>query len=88
MLIPAFLTSLTMHLLLFSYSQLKELIRLEMGLTHAEVGFIFSVSFLALIVLRPPWRIVVDRLGVKVTAGIALVLLAVFGLSKRLRQQL
>ena len=54
MLILAFLTSLTMHLLLFSYSQLKESIMLEMQLTYAEAGFIFSMSILALIILRIP----------------------------------
>jgi ACS family D-galactonate transporter-like MFS transporter len=80
MLILAFLTSLTVHLLLFSYSQLKESIILEMHLTHAEAGFIFSMSFLALILLRIPWGLVIDRLGFRVSLGLALTLLGVFGL--------
>jgi len=80
MLILAFLTSLTVHLLLFSYSQLKEPIILEMQLTYAEAGFIFSISVLALIILRIPWGMAVDRLGVKVGAGLALTFLGVFGL--------
>ena len=80
MLTLAFLTSLTMHLLLFSYSQLKESISLEMQLTYAEAGFIFSISFLALVILRIPWGIAIDRLGVRVGAGLALTLLGVFGL--------
>jgi len=79
MLILAFLTSLTMHLLLFSYSQLKETIILEMRLTYAEAGFIFSMSVLALIILRVPWGIVIDRLGARKAAGLALTLLGVFG---------
>lgn len=84
MLILAFLTSLTMHLLLFSYSQLKESIILEMHLTYAEAGFIFSMSFLALILLRIPWGLVIDRLGFRVSLGLALTLLGVFGLLRGL----
>jgi len=80
MLILAFLTSLTMHLLLFSYSQLKESIILAMQLTHAEAGFIFSMSILALILLRIPWGLVIDRLGFRVSLGLALTLLGIFGL--------
>ena len=80
MLILAFLTSLSMHLLLFSYSQLKESIILEMGLTYGEAGFIFSMSVLALIILRIPWGMVIDRLGVRTGAGLALTFLGVFGL--------
>jgi MFS family permease len=79
MLILAFLTSLTMHLLLFSYSQLKDTIILEMHLTYAEAGFIFSMSFLALILLRIPWGLVIDRLGFRVSLGLALTLMGVFG---------
>jgi len=79
MLILAFLTSLTMHLLLFSYSPLKETIILEMGLTYAEAGFIFSMSVIALIVLRIPWGIVIDRLGVRIAGGLSLTLLGIFG---------
>jgi len=80
MLILAFLTSMTVHLLLFSYSQLKDSIILEMHLTNAEAGFIFSMSLLALILLRIPWGLVIDRLGLRVSLGLALTLLGVFGL--------
>lgn len=80
MLILAFLTSLTVHLLLFSYSQLKESIILEMQLTYAEAGFIFSISILALILLRIPWGLAIDRLGSRVSLGLALTLLGIFGL--------
>ncbi|MGB9854230.1 MAG: MFS transporter, partial [Candidatus Bathyarchaeales archaeon] len=78
MLILSFLASLTAHLLLFSYSQLKELIALEMGLTYAEAGFVFSLSVFALVVLRIPWGFVIDKLGVRVSAGLALTLLGIF----------
>jgi len=84
MLILAFLTSLTVHLLLFSYSQLKEPIILEMHLTYAEAGFIFSMSFLALILLRIPWGLVIDRLGFRVSLGLALTLLGICGLLRGL----
>jgi len=84
MLILAFLTSMTVHLLLFSYSQLKEPIILEMHLTYAEAGFIFSVSILALILLRIPWGLVIDRLGFRVSLGLALTLLGIFGVLRGL----
>lgn len=79
MLTLAFLTSLTMHLLLFSYSQLKESITFEMQLSYAEAGFIFSMSVLALVILRIPWGILIDRIGVKLAAGLALTILGISG---------
>jgi len=63
MLILAFLTALTMHLLLFSYSQLKKAILLEMQLTYAEAGFIISMSVLALVTLRISCDVMIDSLG-------------------------
>lgn len=68
-----------MHLLLFSYSQLKDLVALEMGLTYAEAGFVFSLSVFALVALRIPWGFVIDKLGVRLSAGLALTLLGIFG---------
>jgi len=50
-----------------------------MGLTYAEAGFIFSIAILLLILLRIPWGLVVDRLGVRVSLGLALTFLGVFG---------
>lgn len=79
MLILAFLSSLTLHLLLFSYSQLKEAIQLEMHLSYAEVGFIFSVSVLVLILLRIPWGLMIDRLGLKISLGAGLTLMGISG---------
>jgi len=46
-----------------------------MHLTYAEAGFIFSTSVLALIILRIPWGILIDRIGVRLAAGLALTLL-------------
>jgi nitrate/nitrite transporter NarK len=79
MLVLAFLTSLTTHLLLFSYSQLLPPIVSEMNLTFAEGGFIFSVCILALIVLRIPWGVLCDRLGFRAAIGLALTLMGIFG---------
>ncbi|MFQ6073631.1 MAG: nitrate/nitrite transporter [Candidatus Bathyarchaeia archaeon] len=80
MLVLAFLTALTEHLLLFSYSQLLSPIVLEMNLTFAEGGFIFSICLLALILLRIPWGVLCDRLGFRASAGLGLTLMGVFGL--------
>ena len=80
MLVLAFLTSLTVHLLLFSYSQLLSPIVLEMNLTFAEGGFIFSACLLALILLRIPWGILCDRLGFRTSVGLALMLMGISGL--------
>jgi CP family cyanate transporter-like MFS transporter len=79
MLVLAFLTSLTTHLLLFSYSQLLSSIVSEMKLTFAEGGFIFSVCILALIVLRIPWGVLCDRLGFRTSVGLALTLMGISG---------
>jgi len=84
MLILAFLTSLTVHLLLFSYSTLKESIILEMRLTYAEAGFIFSMSMLALTLVRIPWGLMIDRLGSRISLGLALSLMGVFGILRGL----
>lgn len=79
MLILAFLASFTMHLLLFSYSQVKDSIILEMRLTYAQAGFVFSISIFALVVFRVPWGIIIDRIGVKLATGLALSFIAIFG---------
>jgi len=51
-----------------------------MRLTYAEACFSFSMSVLALIILRIPWGVVIDRLSARVGTGLALTLLGVFGL--------
>ncbi len=79
MLTLAFLSSFTMHLLLFSYSLLKDPMISEMQLTYTQAGFIFSMSVFALVVLRVPWGLVIDRIGVRIAVGLALTILAVFG---------
>ena len=50
-----------------------------MGLSYTEAGFIFSASFIALVTLRIPWGIAIDRLGLKTVNVFAFVLMGVFG---------
>jgi NNP family nitrate/nitrite transporter-like MFS transporter len=80
MLALGFLATLDMHLLLFSYSPLVRSIADELALTNAEAGFLFSVSILTLMLFRIPWGMLFDRKGLKVTMGLALALMGVFGL--------
>jgi nitrate/nitrite transporter NarK len=82
MLALGFLATLNMHLLLFSYSPLVRSIADELALTNAEAGFLFSVSILTLMLFRIPWGMLLDRKGLKVTLGLALVLMGVFGLTR------
>lgn len=86
MLIQAFLTAFTLHLLLFSYSPIIPLVIREMGISHAEAGFIFSICVLAVILLRIPWGFLSDRLGFTDTMRIAMVIIGVFSLLRGLSQ--
>jgi len=67
MLSLGFLATFNMHLLLFSYSPLVPNIASELALTNAEVGFLFSISMLTLMIFRIPWGILFDRKGFKKT---------------------
>ena len=80
MLVLAFLTAFTLHLVLFSYSPLIPLIIDEMQISHAEAGLVFSISMLAILVFRLPWGFVSDRLGVVTTMRLATVIIGVFSL--------
>jgi len=82
MLSLGFLATFNVHLLLFSYSPLVPSIASELTLTNAEVGFLFSVSILTLMVFRIPWGILFDRTGFKKTMTLALLLMGVFGLAR------
>jgi cyanate permease len=82
MLALGFLVTLDMHLLLFSYSPLVRDIADELALTNTEVGFLFSVSILALMLFRIPWGMLFDRKGLRTTMGFALILMGIFGLMR------
>lgn len=80
----ALLTAFELHLLLFSYSQLASEIRTEMGLPHAQANLLFSASILALILLRVPWGLLSDRVGISAAFKLATGLMGVFGLLRGL----
>lgn len=80
MLILAFLTALTLHLLLFSYSPLVPEVISEMGLSHTQAGLIFSICILTITVFRIPWGILSDRIGFVATMRLAMIFIATFGL--------
>lgn len=78
LMILGFLTAFTLHLLLFSYSPLIPLVIKEMGISHAEAGFIFSISMLAILLLRIPLGFLSDRIGFVATMKWATVFIGVF----------
>lgn len=80
MLALAFLTAFELHFLLFSYSPLRSEIRLEMELSDAQAGLIFSMCILPLILLRIPWGLLSDRIGSVATLRLATAFTGVFGL--------
>ncbi|MGP3668258.1 MAG: MFS transporter [Candidatus Bathyarchaeota archaeon] len=77
-LIQAFFTAFTIHLLLFSYSPIIQLVIEEMGISHAEAGFVFSICILAIMLLRIPWGFMIDRLGFMNVIKMAMMLIGVF----------
>ena len=79
-LVLGFLVTLSMHLLLFSYSPLLRDIAFEMRLSDAEAGLVFSFCILPLMVFRIPWGMLFDRRGLRTTMEIALILIGLFGL--------
>lgn len=85
-LVQAFLTAFTLHLLLFSYSPIIPLVIREMGITYAEAGFIFSICILAVILLRIPWGFIIDRIGFMATVKMAMILIGVFSLLRGFSQ--
>ena len=79
MLALAFLITFTEHLLLFSYSPLISQIMQEMQLSNVQAFSLFSASFLTLTILRIPWGLFSDRVGVRRAVGLAVALMGVAG---------
>jgi cyanate permease len=79
MLVLAFLSTFTMHLLIFSYSPLILPVISDMNISYAQASFVFSACILMLIVLRIPWGMICDRLGLRMSMGLALTLVGIFG---------
>ncbi len=76
----AFLATLIEHLLLFSSSPLVSQIMPEMNISYTQAGFILPMSFLMITLLRIPWGLLCDRIGVKLTMGLAIATMSVAGL--------
>jgi len=51
----------------------------EMSISHTQAGAAFSVCILALMALRIPWGILIDRIGFAKSMKAAMVLISVFG---------
>jgi len=67
---------------MFSYSPLLSWIMAEMNLTYAQAGFILPTSILMIILLRIPWGLLSDRIGFKLTMGLAITIMSFSGLSR------
>ena len=55
MLVLAFIVAFLVHLLLFSIAPMVTIVMEAMSLSHAQFGFVFSVSMISLILFRLPW---------------------------------
>jgi len=67
---------------MFSYSPLLSWIMTEMNLTYAQAGFILPTSILMIILFRIPWGLLSDRIGFKLTMGLAITIMSLSGLSR------
>lgn len=59
----SFAIAFLLHLLLFATAPMVTMMMGEMGLSHADFGFVFSVAMISLIVFRIPWGLIGDRIG-------------------------
>jgi len=76
MLIFSFIIAFLLHLLLFATAPMVTVIIGEMGLSHADFGFVFSSAMISLILFRIPWGLTGDRIGYLNVLRIALPLSA------------
>jgi len=72
----AFAVAFLADLLLFSISPIVHVLMAEMGLSHAQFGFLFSASIVSVLLARIPWGLVADRKGYVRVLRVALVLSA------------
>ena len=75
----AFLVTFSVHLLMFSYGPLVSSITSEMALNFTQASFIFSISIIAITVIRIPWGICCDHIGFKKALGLGLFIMGIFG---------
>lgn len=67
---------------MFSYSPLLSRIMTEMNLTYTQAGLILPTSILTIILFRVPWGLLSDRIGFKLTMGLAITIMSLSGLSR------
>lgn len=79
MVIMAFLTALTLHLLLFSFAPLISPLMIEMDISHAQAGAAFSACILAVLMFRIPWGFMIDRMGFARAMKVAMLFVSTFG---------
>jgi len=59
----SFAIAFLLHVLLFATAPMVTVIMEEMGLSHADFGFIFSAAMISLILFRMPWGLIGDKIG-------------------------
>lgn len=64
---------------MFSYGPLVSSIISEMAINYTQASFIFSISIIAITVVRIPWGICCDRIGFKKSLGLGLLIMGIFG---------
>jgi len=84
MIVFSFFIAFLLHLFLFATAPMVTVIMEEMQLSHAQFGFIFSVTMITLAVFRLPWGMLADRIGYLKTLKIALPLCLVFSFMRAL----
>jgi cyanate permease len=68
----SFTIALLLHVLLFATAPMVTVIMEEMGLSHADFGFVFSAAMISLILFRIPWGLIGDKIGYLEALRIAL----------------
>ena len=59
----AFVIAFLLHLLLFGTGPMVTQIMVEMNLSYADFGFVFSAVMMGLLLFRIPWGLIGDRIG-------------------------
>jgi cyanate permease len=59
----SFTIAFLLHVLLFATAPMVTVIMEEMGLSHADFGFVFSAAMISLILFRIPWGLIGDKIG-------------------------
>jgi cyanate permease len=68
----SFTIAFLLHVLLFATAPMVTVMMEEMGLSHADFGFVFSAAMISLILFRIPWGLIGDKIGYLEVLRIAL----------------